>query len=208
MKISLPMLIGSLLLCMLTNAFAQPPIKSIEAPSILSGMKFESALCRAPAIYELFSAKAYRIRLNFKDHDVERTTTYYSTRDCTGAPAFSFIEKGVYEESDEPGSDETYSIDFHYRTLQAVVHSNLGKHFADREILGLCGIRKWKLNRVVNVTAESARLNCYMTKVPREVHDFFQLEKTMLYFGRGYGDHTFINLEPRKLKRNEPFVPI
>lgn len=129
------------------------------------------------------SVKSQRIQYRFTGANASRVTHLYSSRDCSGAEAFSFEESGELRIQDgQKTADQATFIDFDYRKVELTVSSQEGVVIANR--IGVCNMSDWNVNQTRDVTPMSGELSCYNMQTPRQEFNVYRIDNVnTLYFG-------------------------
>jgi hypothetical protein len=134
------------------------------------------------------SVKSSRVLYQFTGNNITRTTAFYNTMDCK-EDAYIFRERGVFKiDEKQKTNDGGKHIDFDFRTLTLVVHTENGVKAANDT--KLCGKSDWSANsKEQDVTKSSKDVSCYGQEVPRKMPNVYRVDAGNLYLGNP-GDKT------------------
>ena len=153
-------------------------------------------------LFTLFKASvkgqttAYRV----EGARITRTTTAYSAANCSGDPAFTFLEKGtvsINKDEKYRSNDGGYLIDFDFDKLSVSIGDDAGVKVADG--IKLCGLADWTTKSDREVTQQSKDVNCYGSALPRHVSNRYKLDGNILYLGTPTKGETTDSQRPASL---------
>jgi hypothetical protein len=131
-------------------------------------------------------AASSKISYKFTGANVTRKTEVYSTTDCTGDAAYTFVEAGTFsinKDQKHKSNDGGYLIDFDYDNLKVTVISEDGIKVANSS--NLCGAKDWTASKERDVTAQAKDANCYASPLPRHVSNRYRVDANVLQLGTG-----------------------
>lgn len=129
------------------------------------------------------SVKSQRIQYRFTGANVSRVTHLYSTRDCSGAEAFSFEESGELRiNENQKTADGSTFVDFDFRKVELTISSQEGVIVANR--IGVCNMTDWNVNQTREVTQQSGEITCYNMGTPRQEYNVYRIDNgNTMYLG-------------------------
>jgi hypothetical protein len=160
----------------------------------LQGGMFESACDSTPidaVLSGLLSGRAVksaRVQYRFVGSGVTRSTVLFQRGDCTGDPAYTFNESGNVTSinPDEKTSDGGKTIDLEFDHLSLAMGDAEGVKIAND--LKLCDVVDWAPNQNRDVTAASAKVNCFRSRRPVKEYNVYRIDGGALMLGQPGAD--------------------
>lgn len=169
------------------------PVKNVQQANKDSGLQQKSfrgdcslrlldAVATGLATAGQAAVKSSREEFRFEGATVMRTTSLYSSADCSDQAVLQFKETGDFSIDDnQHTSDGGQNIDLHYKKLEVTSITDTGALIAKE--VKLCGSEDWSAGTNREVNASAADVNCYRRKVPADDINVYKRDGNTLYFG-------------------------